>query len=39
MFVLSSGERISNAVWWVFTATVTLYLFYGVYNTIEVMTR
>jgi hypothetical protein len=37
MIVITSGERVSNAVLWVFTATLTLYLFYGIYNTIEVI--
>jgi hypothetical protein len=37
MFVTTFGETVSNAVWWVITSAITLYLFYGVYNTIEVI--
>jgi len=39
MIVITYGERITNAVWWVITSAITLYLFYGVYNTFEVITR
>ncbi len=39
MIVITYGEKISNAVWWVITSTITTYLFYGVYNTFLVVTR
>ena len=37
MFVLTSGEKLSNAVWWMITSTITSYLFYGIYNTVVVI--
>lgn len=37
--VITYGEKVVNSVWWVITSAITLYLFYGVYNTFEVITR
>lgn len=37
--VITYGEKVSNAIWWVITFAITTYLFYGVYNTFEVITR
>ncbi len=39
MIVITYGEKVSNGFWWVVTSTITLYLFYGVYNTISVVAR
>jgi hypothetical protein len=39
MIVITYREKLTNAIGWVFTASITLYLFYGVYNTFEVITR
>lgn len=39
MIVITYGEKVVNAVWWVITFAITSYLFYGVYNTFEVITR
>jgi hypothetical protein len=39
MIIITYGEKVVNAVWWVITSVITLYLLYGVYNTFEVITR
>ena len=39
MFIMTYGEKITNAFWWVVCSVITLYLFYGFYNTILVVTR
>ena len=39
MIAVTYGERISNTVWWFITSAITIYLFYGVYNTFLVVTR
>ena len=39
MIVITYGEKVTNAFWWVVTSAITLYLFYGIYNTILVVTR
>ena len=39
MIVITQGERIVNGTWWVITTAITSYLFYGVYNTVEVILR
>ena len=39
MIIVTNRERLSNSLGWVFTSVVTLYLFYGVYNTFQVVTR
>lgn len=39
MIAITFRERVSNAIWWVITSSITLYLFLGVINTIIVVTR
>jgi len=39
MIIITVGERVSNAFWWVFTSSITLYLFLGIVNTVIVVSR
>jgi hypothetical protein len=39
MIVITNRERIANAIGWVFTSAITMYLFLGIINTIIVVTR
>lgn len=39
MIVITFRERVSNTFWWIFTSSITVYLFLGVINTILVVAR
>lgn len=39
MIMITFGERLSNAFWWVVTSSITMYLFLGIVNTIIVVSR
>ncbi len=36
---MTFGEKLTNAFCWLVSSAITLYLFYGFYNTITVVTR